>query len=333
MTAPAPLLEARGLRRHFVLERRGLWGRSARLRAVDDVSFHVHPGETLGLVGESGCGKSTVGKLVLGLEQPDAGSIEFEGRSIVGQSPAEWRAMRRSAQMVFQDPLSSLDPRIALGDQIAEPLQIHDIGDAASRAQRLERVLESVGLPQELTRRYPHEVSGGQQQRVVIARALILEPKLMVCDEPVSALDVSVQAQVVNLLARVQREQHIAYLFISHDLKVVRHISHRVAVMYLGQLVEVAEREALFREPLHPYTQALIAAVPIPDPKRRGGRVLLHGDPPSPIDPPAGCRFHTRCPYAQPVCKERAPALEAIDGSRWVACHLVGKPAREAAAA
>jgi oligopeptide/dipeptide ABC transporter ATP-binding protein len=333
MSAAAPILEAQGLRRHFILQRHGLWQRPLRLRAVDDVSFHVDPGETLGLVGESGCGKSTVGRLVLGLEQPDAGTIAFEGRSIVGQSPAEWRAMRRSAQMVFQDPLSSLDPRIELGRQIVEPLQIHGIGDAASHAQRLAQVLAEVGLPHELAQRYPHEVSGGQQQRVVIARALILQPKLMVCDEPVSALDVSVQAQVVNLLARVQREQRIAYLFISHDLKVVRHISHRVAVMYLGKLVEVATRDALFREPLHPYTQALIAAVPIPDPTRRGRRVLLQGDPPSPIDPPAGCRFHTRCPHAQPVCREREPALDPVDGARWVACHLVAKPARSEAAA
>jgi oligopeptide/dipeptide ABC transporter ATP-binding protein len=333
MTEALPLLEVQGLRRHFILERRGLWRRPARLRAVDDVSFRVYPGETLGLVGESGCGKSTVGRLVLGLERPDTGSIAFEGRSVVGQSRREWRSMRRSAQMVFQDPLSSLDPRIDLGRQIVEPLQIHGIGDDASQAERLQRVLAAVGLAQELTRRYPHEISGGQQQRVVIARALILEPKLMVCDEPVSALDVSVQAQVVNLLARVQREQHIAYLFISHDLKVVRHISHRVAVMYLGQLVEVAERDALFREPLHPYTQALIAAVPIPDPTRRGRRVLLQGDPPSPIDPPAGCRFHTRCPHAQPICSEREPSLEAVTETRWVACHLVAKPVRSEAAA
>ena len=235
--------------------------------------------------------------------------------------------------MVFQDPLSALDPRIDVGRQIIEPLQIHGIGDASEHARRLAQVLTSVGLPPELAQRYPHEISGGQQQRVVIARALILDPKLMVCDEPVSALDVSVQAQIVNLLARVQRELNIAYLFISHDLKVVRHISHRVAVMYLGKLVEVAECNALFRDPLHPYTQALIAAVPIPDPTRRGRRVLLQGDPPSPIDPPAGCRFHTRCPHAQPMCREREPALEAVSGARWVACHLVAKPAGIEAAA
>ena len=333
MSAPGAILEANGLRRHFILEGGGLWRRSARLRAVDDVSFRIEPGETLGLVGESGCGKSTVGKLVLGLEQPDAGSIAFEGRPIIGQSPARWRAMRRRAQMVFQDPLSALDPRIVLGRQIIEPLQIHSIGDATEHAHRLAQVLAAVGLAPEIARRYPHEISGGQQQRVVIARALILAPSLMVCDEPVSALDVSVQAQVVNLLAQVQRSQNIAYLFISHDLKVVRHISHRVAVMYLGKLVEVAERDALFREPLHPYTQALIAAVPIPDPTRRGRRVMLQGDPPSPIDPPPGCRFHTRCPHAQPICRVEEPALDALDATRSVACHLVPKPVRESAAA
>ena len=309
----------------------GLWGRAARLRAVDDVSFHIDPGETLGLVGESGCGKSTVGKLVLGLERPDAGAIAFEGRSIIAQSAGAWRTMRRRAQMVFQDPLSSLDPRIDLGRQIIEPLQIHGIGDGEGHAQRLAEVLAAVGLAPEIAQRYPHEISGGQQQRVVIARALILAPSLMVCDEPVSALDVSVQAQVVNLLARVQRERAIAYLFISHDLKVVRHISHRVAVMYLGKLVEVASRDDLFRAPLHPYTQALIAAVPIPDPARRGRRIVLQGDPPSPIDPPAGCRFHTRCPHAEAVCREREPVLEALDANRRVACHLVTKPQASAA--
>lgn len=321
----APILAVSGLRRHFILQRRGFLQQPLRLRAVDDVSFSIAPGETLGLVGESGCGKSTVGRLVLGLERPDAGDVSFEGRSVIGQSSAHWRTLRRRAQMVFQDPLNALDPRIELGRQIVEPLVIHGIGDPASHRERLRESLDAVGLPQEVARRYPHEISGGQQQRVVIARALVLDPSLVVCDEPVSALDVSVQAQVVNLLARLQRERNIAYLFISHDLKVVRHISHRVAVMYLGQLVEVADRESLFREPLHPYTQALIAAVPIPDPSRRGRRILLQGDPPSPIDPPAGCRFHTRCPHAQPICAEQPPALDAVGNGRWVACHFAAK--------
>ncbi len=319
------ILEVTDLYKHFLLQRRGLLQKPLRLRAVDGVSFAIRPGETLGLVGESGCGKSTVGRLVLGLERPDAGGIAFEGQSVLRQSAAQWRAMRRRAQMVFQDPLNALDPRIALGRQIVEPLVIHGVGDAAAQAEKLRSALEAVGLSPEVAERYPHEISGGQQQRVVIARALVLDPGFVVCDEPVSALDVSVQAQVVNLLAGLQRERNIAYLFISHDLKVVRHISHRVAVMYLGQLVEVAERESLFREPLHPYTQALIAAVPIPDPTRRGLRVLLEGDPPSPIDPPSGCRFNTRCPHAQPICREQVPGLDPAGHERWVACHLVPK--------
>ena len=319
------ILEVTDLYKHFLLQRRGLLQKPLRLRAVDGVSFAIRAGETLGLVGESGCGKSTVGRLVLGLERPDAGDIAFEGQSVLRQSAAQWRAMRRRAQMVFQDPLNALDPRIALGRQIIEPLVIHSVGDAAVHAEKLRSALDAVGLSREVAERFPHEISGGQQQRVVIARALVLDPGFVVCDEPVSALDVSVQAQVVNLLAGLQRERNIAFLFISHDLKVVRHISHRVAVMYLGQLVEVAERESLFREPLHPYTQALIAAVPIPDPARRGRRVLLQGDPPSPIDPPSGCRFHTRCPHAQAICREQVPGLDPAGNERWVACHLVAK--------
>jgi oligopeptide/dipeptide ABC transporter ATP-binding protein len=225
--------------------------------------------------------------------------------------------------MVFQDPLSALDPRLPIGRQIVEPLEIHRIGNAREHADRLAQALGAVGLPAEAAPRYPHELSGGQLQRVVIARALVLEPRLVVCDEPVSALDVSVQAQVVNLLAGLQRSRHIAYLFISHDLKVVRHLSHRIAVMYLGKLVELGAREALFREPLHPYTQALIAAVPIPDPTRRGRRSVLRGDPPSPIDPPSGCSFHTRCPHAEERCRLQTPQLREVAARRWVACHLV----------
>ncbi len=332
MNAGTPLLQAVALERHFVLRRTGFWQKSARLRAVDDVTFHIDPGETLGLVGESGCGKSTVGKLVLGLERPDAGRIDFDGRRLDLTHAGEWRALRRRAQMVFQDPLNALDPRIAIGRQIVEPLAIHRLGDTRDYPDRLAAALAAVNMPAEMAHRYPHELSGGQLQRVVIARALMLEPSLVVCDEPVSALDVSVQAQVVNLLARLQRERHIAYLFISHDLKVVRHISHRVAVMYLGKLVEVADRDSLFREPLHPYTRALIDAVPAPDPARRGRRLLLRGDPPSPIDPPSGCRFHTRCPVAIARCREIEPPLQTLGSRRWVACHLVA-PAAPAAVA
>ena len=300
MSAPGALLETSALTRHFVLARKGLGRKPVRLRAVDGVSFHIDPGETLGLVGESGCGKSTVARLVLGLERPDAGRVAFESQEVQAAGSADWRRLRRRAQMVFQDPLSALDPRLNVGRQVLEPLDIHRIGTAAQRPQQLAAALAAVNLPAELAQRFPHELSGGQLQRIVIARALVLEPRLVVCDEPVSALDVSVQAQVVNLLGSLQRARGIAYLFISHDLKVIRHISHRVAVMYLGKLVETAPRDALFREPLHPYTQALIAAVPVPDPTRRGQRALLRGDPPSPIDPPSGCRFHTRCPLAQP---------------------------------
>jgi oligopeptide transport system ATP-binding protein len=323
VSAPAPLLETAALTRHFVLGRKGFGRTPARLRAVDGVSFHIDPGETLGLVGESGCGKSTVARLVLGLERPDAGRVAFEGKEVQAAGSAEWRRLRRRAQMIFQDPLSALDPRLSVGRQVLEPLDIHRIGTDAERPQQLAAALAAVNLPQELAQRFPHELSGGQLQRVVIARALVLEPRLVVCDEPVSALDVSVQAQVVNLLGSLQRARGIAYLFISHDLKVIRHISHRVAVMYLGKLVETAAREALFGDPLHPYTRALIDAVPVPDPTRRGRRALLQGDPPSPIDPPPGCRFHTRCPLAQARCRQEEPALREVARGRSVACHLV----------
>jgi oligopeptide/dipeptide ABC transporter ATP-binding protein len=260
--------------------------------------------------------------LVLGLERPDACWVAFEGERFAQQDSAAWRRLRRRAQMVFQDPLSALDPRLPVGRQIVEPLEIHRVGAAREHGERLAHALDTVGLAPEAAERYPHELSGGQLQRVVIARALVLEPRLVVCDEPVSALDVSVQAQVVNLLAELQRRRHIAYLFISHDLKVVRHLSHRIAVMYLGNLVELAEREALFRAPLHPYTQALIAAVPVPDPTQRGRRMVLRGDPPSAIDPPPGCRFHTRCPHAEERCRTQVPLLREVATRRWVACHL-----------
>jgi oligopeptide/dipeptide ABC transporter ATP-binding protein len=329
--AATPLLAVDGLVRHFKVRSERLFARPALVRAVDGVSFTVGPSETLGLVGESGCGKTTVGRLALGLERPTAGSVTLEGRRLIDLPPAEWRALRRDAQMVFQDPLGALDPRMPIGRQIAEPLEIHGLAGGGERGERAREMLAAVGLSPEIAARYPHEISGGQQQRTVIARALILKPRFVVCDEPVSALDVSVQAQVVNLLARMQREFEVAYLFISHDLKVVRHISHRVAVMYLGQIVESALREELFSRPLHPYTQALIAAVPVPDPRTRRKRIVLRGDPPSPIRPPPGCRFHTRCPLAGERCRREVPVLRAVAAGHWVSCHLVTGAAAQSA--
>ena len=318
----APLLQVDKLVRHYRREGAGLLGSAEHVRAVDGVTFELHPARTLGLVGESGCGKTTAGRLVAGLDEPTSGSVRFNGRSMSGLAPAAWRALRRDVQVIFQDAAGALDPRLMLGRQIMEPLAIHGVSDARERERSMRTMLEAVGLPDDIASRYPHEISGGQQQRVVVARALILRPKLVICDEPVSALDVSVQAQVVNLLARLQREFSVAYLFISHDLKVVRHLSHQVAVMYLGEIVEFADRDELFDRPLHPYTQALIAAVPVPDPARRHKRLLLQGDPPSPVNPPAGCRFHTRCPIAEAACREKVPRLESIATGHSVACHV-----------
>ncbi|HYH42571.1 MAG TPA: oligopeptide/dipeptide ABC transporter ATP-binding protein [Burkholderiales bacterium] len=323
-----PLLEVRNLVRHFRQEREKLFAPPAWVHAVDGVSFDIAGAETLALVGESGCGKTTVGRLVLGLDAPTSGDVLFQGRAVTALAPREWRAQRQALQMVFQDPLGALDPRMTVAQQVREPLEIHGIGAAAKRSEAVNEMLSAVGLSTDFARRYPHELSGGQQQRVNVARALIMNPRLIVCDEPVSALDVSVQAQVVNLLASLQHERGVAYLFISHDLKVVRHLAHRVAVMYLGQIVELAARETLFQRPLHPYTQALIAAVPVPDPDQRRGRALVHGDPPSPLAPPPGCRFHTRCPLAEPICRERTPALEALPDGHRVACHVALREAR-----
>jgi oligopeptide/dipeptide ABC transporter ATP-binding protein len=326
----APLLGVRDLVRHFRQPREKLFAPAAWVHAVDGVSFDIAAAETLALVGESGCGKTTVGRLVLGLESPTSGVVSFQGQAVHGLRPREWRLQRQSLQMVFQDPLGALDPRMSVAQQIREPLDIHAIGAPATRSEAVIEMLGAVGLSSDLATRYPHELSGGQQQRVNVARALIVNPRLIVCDEPVSALDVSVQAQVVNLLAELQRERGVAYLFISHDLKVVRHLAHRVAVMYLGQIVELATREALFGQPRHPYTRALISAVPVPDPDQRRGRVLVRGDPPSPVDPPPGCRFHTRCPFAEPICREKTPALEAVEDGHRVACHVALREARTA---
>lgn len=319
----AALLEAREVARHFRVRRPGDWlGRKSTLRAVDDVSVAVAKGATLGVVGESGCGKSTLGRLLLGMLPPTRGEVRFAGEPIETRESAAWRLARRRMQMIFQDPLGALDRRISIGGQVAEPLAIHGIGDDAERRRRVAQVLGAVGLAPQLAERYPHELSGGQRQRAVIARALVVEPELIVCDEPVSALDVSIQAQVVNLLRMLQRRLGVTYVFISHDLKVVHHLSHEIAVMYLGRIVEQGTRDRLFARPEHPYTRALIAAVPVPDPERRRERILLAGDPPSPLAIPSGCRFHSRCPHATSLCREVDPPLAALPDGHRVACHL-----------
>ena len=319
----APLLAVDGLERRFAVNASLLGRAAAELRAVDDVGFTLHPGETLGIVGESGCGKTTLSRLVLRLTPPSAGRIVFDGTDITRMGEAELRPLRRHFQAVFQDPFSSLDPRMRVGDIVAEPLRNFGAGRAEAR-RRVGELLDIVGLPGDAARRYPHSFSGGQRQRIGIARALALRPKLVVCDEAVSALDVSVQAQILNLLGEIQRRFGVALLFISHNLGVVRHVSHRVAVMYLGRFVELASETALFERPLHPYTQALLAAVPEPDPTRRARRRAPIGEVPSPINPPTGCHFHPRCPRAAADCRTTAPALRELEPGRFVRCHYPG---------
>ncbi|GMG94235.1 ATP-binding cassette domain-containing protein [Cupriavidus metallidurans] len=322
----APLLQVDGLRKHYTAPRRWPSPPPRPIQAVDNVSFTVARGETLSLVGESGCGKTTTAKSVLRLVEPTAGSVRLDGEELLTLSPAEMRRRRRELQIIFQDPYASLSPRLTAGEIVAEPLRNFGMRSRAEREARVQWLFGKVGLRPEAAAKYPHEFSGGQRQRLGIARALAMQPKLIVCDEPVSALDVSVQAQVVNLLMDLQQEFGIAYLFVAHDLAVVRHISHRVAVMYLGRIVELADRDALFSTPRHPYTEILLSAVPVPNPRAPARRILLQGDPPSPANPPSGCHFHTRCPLAQPICREQAPALTArpsdAPGGHQVACHF-----------
>jgi peptide/nickel transport system ATP-binding protein len=319
----APLLQVRNLKKHYVAPRRWLAPVKPPVQAVDDVSFEVARGETLSLVGESGCGKTTTAKSVLRLIEPTAGSVKLEGEELVGLTREQMRQRRRELQIIFQDPYASLNPRLSAGDIVAEPLRNFGVGNAKERNERVQWLFSKVGLRPEAAKKFPHEFSGGQRQRLGIARALALQPKLIVCDEPVSALDVSVQAQVVNLLMDLQEEFGIAYLFVAHDLAVVRHISRRVAVMYLGQIVEIADRDTLFAAPRHPYTEILLSAAPVPDPRTPAKRILLQGDPPSPANPPTGCRFHTRCPLAQPICAQRKPELSPRgSGEQLVACHF-----------
>jgi oligopeptide/dipeptide ABC transporter ATP-binding protein len=317
-----PLIEVTDLKKHFPI-RKGVLGRTVgNVLAVDGVSFSIDEGQTLGLVGESGCGKTTVGRTVLRLIEPTSGQIKVRGREISDLGRAEMRPLRRQMQIVFQDPFSSLNPRIRVGKIVGEPLKVHGVGDKEERRERVAKLFQRVGLRPEQIDNYPHQFSGGQRQRVSIARALALDPDFIVADEPVSALDVSIQAQVINLLVDLQRDLGLSYLFVSHNLAVVEHISHRVAVMYLGRIVEYADKAPLFANPLHPYTEALLAAVPLPDPALTRTRHRVTGDVPSPINPPSGCHFHPRCPIAEARCEVERPALREVAPGRLVSCHL-----------
>lgn len=324
------LLEVRNLVKHFPIRQGIIFSRQiGAVQAVDNITFNIHKGETLGLVGESGCGKTTAGRCILRLIEPTSGDVIFDGRNVPQLAKDELRDLRKEMQIIFQDPYGSLNPRMTVGDIIGEPLHIHKIAKGAEREKRVREILETVGLSAFHARRFPHEFSGGQRQRIGIARALAVNPRLIICDEPVSALDVSIQAQVINLLQDLQEEFGLTYLFIAHDLSVVKHISDRVAVMYLGKIVELTGKEELYRNPKHPYTQALLSAIPEADPTIKKERIILRGDVPSPINPPSGCRFHTRCPKVMDICRVQEPEFVDSGDGHYVACHLV--PAAEGA--
>jgi oligopeptide/dipeptide ABC transporter ATP-binding protein len=318
------ILEVKNLKKYFPIKAGVFRKTVAFVKAVDGVNFHVRQGETFGIVGESGCGKSTLGMTLLKLHPPTSGKVLFENQDVFSLPDSELRKLRRNIQMIFQDPFSSLNPRMSVGAIIEEGLSTHRIGNAKERKAMVEALVEKVGLSKDVLKRYPHEFSGGQRQRIGIARALALKPKLVIADEAVSALDVSIRSQIINLLKDLKDEFSLTYIFISHDLAVVRYICDRIMVMYLGKAVEIAPKEALFENPLHPYTVSLISAVPVPDPDYKVRRIILKGDVPSPINPPAGCRFHTRCPVSQPLCASQEPDLLEVQPNHWVACHFPG---------
>ena len=317
------LLDVKNLVKNFPLKKAGLFQEQRYVYAVSGVSFYLNKGETLGLVGESGCGKTTTGRVILRLIEPTAGVINFEGQDVADFKDKDLKEFRRRAQIIFQDPFASLNPRMTVGDIVGEPLLVHGIGTKNDRADRVAEVLDKVGLEPDYMRRFPHEFSGGQRQRIGIARVLTLNPKLLIADEPVSALDVSIQAQIINLLVRLQDEFQLSYLFVSHDLAVGEHIADRVAIMYLGKIVEIAPSRSIYNDPRHPYTQALLTAIPIPDPKSALQRTPLQGDIPNPANPPSGCPFRTRCPLAQKICSEDVPVMKNVGEEHYAACHFV----------
>jgi len=319
------LLEVKNLKKHFPIKKGFFGNAKVAVKAVDDISFYIRKGETFGLVGESGCGKSTTGRTLIRLYHPTAGEIIFDGVDIANLKESELMSYRKRIQMIFQDPYASLNTRMTVADIIGEPLDIHGLARGAARQEKIFSLLETVGLSKDHASRYPHEFSGGQRQRIGIARALAVDPDFIICDEPISALDVSIQAQVVNMLEDLQKERGLTYLFIAHDLSMVKYISDRIGVMYLGKMAEIATSDHLYAEPLHPYAQALLSAIPIPDPEimRNSNRIIIEGDVPSPINPPSGCTFRTRCPYAKELCSEEIPELMEVKDDHWVACHKV----------